>query len=246
MKSSSGLSAVGALRAFGLLNVEGRGAKARYSLTERARRIIHEPDGSPRQQQALQEAAKSPEAYKILTEEYGMRLPPSDDAAISFLVVDHQFTKSAAQLLVGSYRSAVALAGLDSSLSENDNDDGEGERTAEIGDFVQWASEGIAQFDKPREVLGLSEDGEYAFVEGTKTGIPMSQLTVETPELSPPPPPNPFAARTKTVPVPVKMNGRHVQIIEIPRMDKDAFTFFESQLAAFKDVIITPDDPESE
>ena len=54
-------------------------------------------------------------------------------------------------------------------------------------------------FPEPRPVLGLSDDGLFAFVPGTKTGLPVSQLTVMGRAMTPtdpknPPPVNPFAS----------------------------------------------------
>jgi hypothetical protein len=45
-----------------------------------------------------------------------------------------------------------------------------------IGSIVNWESQGVLQFEKPTAVKGFSEDGEYAFVEGTNTGIPVKEL----------------------------------------------------------------------
>jgi hypothetical protein len=42
--------------------------------------------------------------------------------------------------------------------------------------FVQWVSGGSEMFKEPTRVKGFSEDGKFAFVEGTKTGIPVSEL----------------------------------------------------------------------
>lgn len=42
--------------------------------------------------------------------------------------------------------------------------------------FVQWVSSGSEMFAEPTRVKGFSEDGKFAFVEGTKTGIPVSEL----------------------------------------------------------------------
>lgn len=53
----------------------------------------------------------------------------------------------------------------------------------QIGDQVQWESQGQIQFENPRKVLDLFEyEGQtYAFVEGTNTGIPVEQLTKTKP-----------------------------------------------------------------
>jgi hypothetical protein len=47
-----------------------------------------------------------------------------------------------------------------------------------IGDAVQWTSQGADQFAEPRKIKSISEDGEYAFVEGSDTGIPINEISV--------------------------------------------------------------------
>jgi hypothetical protein len=47
------------------------------------------------------------------------------------------------------------------------------------GDFVQWTSQGVDQFETPRKISGFSEDGKLAFVEGGTTGVPVEQLHLE-------------------------------------------------------------------
>ena len=46
----------------------------------------------------------------------------------------------------------------------------------QVGDEVQWTNQGVDQFDKPRKITGVSDDGKYAFVEGSNTGIPIEEL----------------------------------------------------------------------
>jgi hypothetical protein len=57
-------------------------------------------------------------------------------------------------------------------------------RSATIGDLVQWTSGGVDQFETPRRVRGIHRrDGkEWAFIEGTNTGVILSELTVVTPK----------------------------------------------------------------
>jgi len=51
------------------------------------------------------------------------------------------------------------------------------EKYIEVGDYVQWTPGGVDQFEKLRRVLDISECGEYLFVTGTSTGIPVSQIS---------------------------------------------------------------------
>jgi hypothetical protein len=57
-------------------------------------------------------------------------------------------------------------------------------KSAYTGDLVQWTSDGIDQFETPRRVQSVHRrDGkEWAFVEGTNTGVPLSELTVVPPK----------------------------------------------------------------
>jgi len=51
-------------------------------------------------------------------------------------------------------------------------------KEVKIGDEVQWTSQGADQFAEPRKIKSISEDGKYAFVEGSDTGIPVAELSV--------------------------------------------------------------------
>ncbi len=44
--------------------------------------------------------------------------------------------------------------------------------------FVHWVSQGANQWSAPKRVVHVSEDGQYAFFDGSMTGIPLSQLEV--------------------------------------------------------------------
>ena len=57
-------------------------------------------------------------------------------------------------------------------------------KSVDTGDLVQWTSGGVDQFERPRRVKSVHRrDGkEWAFVEGTSTGVPLSELTVVPPK----------------------------------------------------------------
>src|SRR5207253_2140920 len=40
-----------------------------------------------------------------------------------------------------------------------------------------WTCAGIDQFSEPRRVAGISDDGEWAWVDGRSTGVAMGELT---------------------------------------------------------------------
>jgi hypothetical protein len=57
-------------------------------------------------------------------------------------------------------------------------------KSANTDDLLRWTSGGVEQFETPRRVQSVHRrDGqEWAFVEGTNTGAPPSELTVVTPK----------------------------------------------------------------
>jgi hypothetical protein len=46
----------------------------------------------------------------------------------------------------------------------------------QVGDYVQWEPKRIEQFVNPRRISKLSEDGKFAFVDGSHTGMPIEEL----------------------------------------------------------------------
>jgi ribosomal protein S20 len=46
-----------------------------------------------------------------------------------------------------------------------------------VGDAVQWTSQGTDQFVEPKKITSISDDGSFAFVEGSNTGIPIEELS---------------------------------------------------------------------
>jgi hypothetical protein len=103
------------------------------------------------------------------------------------------------------YDATIAFAGLDDSdkIPTDDGDGGdedENDRPKEpskeprrrvrlydvnVGNYVQWTSGGVDQFKPPRRITRM--EGEYAFVHGSLTGIPMAELTVVDPPAALPP-----------------------------------------------------------
>lgn len=49
-----------------------------------------------------------------------------------------------------------------------------------VGDYVQWESQGVLMFDPARQVEWVSDDGQWVMVEGSNTGLPISQLILAT------------------------------------------------------------------
>jgi hypothetical protein len=49
----------------------------------------------------------------------------------------------------------------------------------EVGDYVQWTSDGVDQFKPARKVRQIQD--RHAWVDGSQTGIPISEVTVAEP-----------------------------------------------------------------
>jgi hypothetical protein len=47
-----------------------------------------------------------------------------------------------------------------------------------VGDYVQWTCGGVDMFVEPRKIVTITSCESFVFVEGTNTGIPISELSV--------------------------------------------------------------------
>jgi DNA-directed RNA polymerase delta subunit len=73
-------------------------------------------------------------------------------------------------------RTAASIA-IASDEEENDDEDaGESDYILNVGDYVQWESLGVWQFQEPKQITEFTPDRAFAFVGGSKTGIPVGEL----------------------------------------------------------------------
>lgn len=55
----------------------------------------------------------------------------------------------------------------------------------QISDFIQWKHNGILGLPQSKKLVRFSDDGQFGFVEGSSTGLPVSEIIpVEPPEQS--------------------------------------------------------------
>ncbi|MBT4710754.1 MAG: hypothetical protein HOB82_04415 [Alphaproteobacteria bacterium] len=202
IKSSGLFATIAALKQFGLLADEGSGGKRRFRLTERAIRIVRDPDPqSSKRRAVIRQAALTPKIHLELWEKYNVAgASGSMDLALnSYLTVDRadggegSYGKNAAEELVEEYKSTLAFAGITvnadsnetvSDTGDSDNLDGallgdEKFGGAKVGDLIQWESGGILQFPGPKRVRMVSDDGDWVVVEGSETGIKMAEVIVK-------------------------------------------------------------------
>ncbi len=191
--SSSTGKIFAALGQFGLVDDRGRGNEKEYRLTHRALDILSYPETSEQYRSALGAAALSPAIYAEVWNRFnkGGSLPPNDDLIRMYLIrqrEDGQFNKSVVDTFIQQFRRSLAFAGVEGSAKMDEvkpaNEDSKqtfGKDRVCVGDFVQWTNNNVDQFTEPRQVREIDPSGEWALVEGSNTGVRMSELTVVDP-----------------------------------------------------------------
>ncbi len=182
--SSSFRHFLAAVRAFGLLDeVTGR-EEPLVKLSDRALDILADyPEGDPRRQEAIRDAALAPQLHAELWSQYGAEMP-ADSEIRRFLVRVRNFTDKSVDTFIQQYKATLEFAGLigpDRAEVEPDRVIAGTAPKLAVGDLAQWSSQGVDQFPEPRCVVRFAEDGSHAFVEGSMTGLPVHQLSVAQP-----------------------------------------------------------------
>jgi hypothetical protein len=211
LKSSGLLTTAAALKSFGLMDeIEGAsGASRTLRLSELGLLIVLDkrPESAERAA-AIKRAALMPKIHSELWRRYNGQLP-SDVELRHRLIFDHwKFNENTVDDFIREFRQTISFAKLaESDTISTDDEDREEEQkppTPYVGDFVQWESQGQLQFKEPKQIKGFSDDGQWAFIEGSATGVPVKELTVTDPpvDTSTPipglkgnavtPPPSPF------------------------------------------------------
>ncbi|MEO0384856.1 MAG: hypothetical protein AAF234_15020 [Pseudomonadota bacterium] len=184
--------ALAALASYGLLERAGKGETR---VTSRAQGIIHAENDEERRENLLA-AASEPKLFMELRDRFaGIAVPP-EDGVVTYLN-RQEFNPSAVKPAAKAFLQTMTyIEELKADQSHSDQSSGmvlpdaAKYGDAKVGDFVQWESQGTLQFPKPLRVRDVSDDGLWVAVEGSRTGIPMSEVTVETiaaPETATPP-----------------------------------------------------------
>ena len=171
-----------ALKKYGILEKSGK----HYRLSKLALDILH---GTPEQKSAaVVEAINNDSLFSMLLRDFPDASP---DTIRSELITRNNFSDDGANKCIKAFFASKSLVKTDQIV----NNEGDEKAVIEAGSFVQWSPNGVFQFSEPKLVVGVSDDGEWAFVEDSQTGIPMSELTLEAeaqaPEIKIDPPQNP-------------------------------------------------------
>jgi hypothetical protein len=196
---------VAAMKQYGFLFEDLVSPDRMLQLSELALDVAVDPDGTTNEyRDAIQEAWLNPKLYKELYSKWGDELPP-DGEIRRYLERERDFNPNYVSRFINNFKASMAfareamgtaVAGKSAADSRDNGSDHEelDEFEIQVGSYVQWSSQGVDQFPVPQKVVGI--DGDYAFVECSQTGLPMSELTL----LDPPaasqhqktPPSNPF------------------------------------------------------
>ena len=185
---ASATSYLAALKQYGLLIEERGGSDRLFKLSEAALDIaVDENEESAVCRDAIKAASIKPNIHKELFDKWGSRFPP--DAEIRrYLERERAFNPKHVSRFVRIYKSTILYAnsfnssgsrvapGVDTPNNGNGKDP---PPVVRVGSYIQWTSQGVDQFPAPLPVEGVSDDGRWVFVEGSQTGVPMSELTVQ-------------------------------------------------------------------
>lgn len=196
----SGLSgpankALAALAQYGLVERAGKGE---MRVTGRALAILYS-DSDTEKLQNLRAAAFEPNLFRELQERYPNMTPPAD--GVESFLNRRGFNQTAIRPAMKAYLDTLLFLeqagateshggetnlGAESDPSK-DSANGKTFGEARVGDLIQWEIDGVLQMEKPMRVRLVTEDGKWVAVEGSETGIPMEQVTVEERATAAPP-----------------------------------------------------------
>ncbi len=173
--------AIGSMMQYGLIEKVGKGE---VRVSQLAVDILH-PDNPASGKTALARAAFSPPLFKTLKARFTDD-QFSTDALRSYLMREG-FLERAISPVSSAYSETVAFLkqekATESGGAPDETDDDEQDETifggAAVGDLIQWESTGVLQLPEPRRVRAVSDDEQWVFVDGSETGIPMTEVIVE-------------------------------------------------------------------
>lgn len=257
MKSSDGRvwRHAAALIQYGLAVDIGTGKSRKFQITDIARRIVKDenPD-SQKRIDALKTAVLSPMIHRELWDKFKTADGLSDAVLKTYLTVDRAengefpYSNSAADGVIETYRASLAYAGIKESDKLIDNDEVKNDSSDDIlndhhhahkvkvGDYVNWVSGEIVQFDA-RKVVWVSEDGSHLRVFGNPTGIPMNETEIVDAPAAPPTTPKPAetGGGNKPPDITVYQVGGRLQITA--DVDAEGIEKLENMLAKYKEIL---------
>lgn len=189
-KSGASDKMLGTLAHYGLLESAGKG---QTKLTALALDIFA-PENDISKKVALHKAGTSPTLFAMIGESF--ETMPSQEALKNWMI-RKDFIDSAIIPASKAYfrtmeylerQEAIESGGPSTDESANVDEPDDNVVVyggAQLGDLIQREVDGILKLSTPTRVRQVTDDGEWVFVEGSETGIPM-QETIVIPDLAPP------------------------------------------------------------
>mgnify|MGYP000291459020 CR=1 FL=1 len=178
---------------YGLLEPSGKG---QVRLTALALDIFA-PENESSKKKALYLAGTSPSLFALIDESF--EVTPSMGALKNWMI-RRDFVDSAITPASKSYFRTMEYLERQEAIESGGPSSGESAKLDEpddsnvvyggatVGTLVQWEQDGALQLSAPTRVRQVTPDGEWVFVDGSETGIPMSQTIVEKTATAPPAP----------------------------------------------------------
>lgn len=123
-QSGAGDQAVAAVKAYGLITVEGNGEQRQIAVNDVGRRIVL---NAPDRAELIKAAAVSPSLFGSLWERYRADGLPSNDVLRHHLVFDRNVNEDFVDKVMGRFRSTVVFAKLEAGDKIGTEADGEGD-----------------------------------------------------------------------------------------------------------------------
>lgn len=180
--NGASLTAISSLKKYGLLE----GVNSDLKISSDALTILVDPKESPERAKAIIHAAFKPALFNELQQQYGRTLP-SDENLRAYLL-KRGFNQQAVDTPIRAYRETIELVTESEKVyskpqveSINDSESDDALNQIEVGDIVQWESNNVLQFEKPKRVRAIQqhEGNDWIFVDGSETGIPMNEAILE-------------------------------------------------------------------
>jgi hypothetical protein len=176
---------IAALKYYSLVDYIGSGKDRKVRLTELALRIVLDKvPGSSERAKAVREAALAPAIFADLLKQFPFGIG-TDSGIETYLTLNKSYSEAAAKHIISVFRDTLHFAGLDKPVNMPDPDPGAGDENplpaVAVGDFVQVEIDGALQLEKAARIRAIQqhEGKDWVFIEGSETGIPMTQIVVE-------------------------------------------------------------------
>ena len=242
-KSSGGDQTVAALGYYGLIEETGTGKDRRIKISDLGARYLR--DERPEVRRALQEQmVQSPKAMQMLWNLWKRDIP-SDAIARSILKNDLDFSDSAAGQILGVYRDnlqyfpdSTSAKFHSSEAHEKEPEENEFQKPKSaadynVGDWVQWAPNGILQFPAAKQVRWVDRTAGYVRVEGSMTALPIAEVDhAERPATPTHPAP---VEKKEAAPWEVLLSGNRLQITA--DVDKDSLKKLKQVLDKYEEIL---------